>query len=74
MKTVTIHEAKTHLSKLIHQVERGESIVIARGSEPVAELRAIRRPKQVRAIGDWKGRIRIADDFDAPLDDFGTYR
>ena len=45
MKTITIHKAKTQLSKLIEQVCRGEEIVIARGSQPVVRLVAIQNPK-----------------------------
>ena len=62
---VTVHEAKTHLSRLLHRVEGGESIVITRGGKPVARLVALgdtpRRP------GRLKGKIRIARDFEAPL-------
>ncbi len=65
MRTVSIHEAKTHLSRLLKHVEEGESITIARGKRPVARLVPIvdspRRP------GCLKGKIRIARDFDAPL-------
>lgn len=65
MKTVNVHEAKTHLSRLLEQVEAGEEIVLARNGKPVARLVPIggteRRP------GGMKGRIRIRRDFDAPL-------
>ena len=74
MKTVTIHEAKTHLPRLVKAAERGETVIIARGKEPVAELRSFRKPARKRPIGDYEGRIRISSDFDAPLDDFAGYR
>ncbi len=65
MRTVKVHEAKTHLSRLLERVEKGEVITIARGRHPVARLVPIadapRRP------GLLKGKIRIAKDFDAPL-------
>lgn len=65
MATVNVHEAKTHLSKLLAKVERGETIVLARSGRPVAKLvpfvAAARRP------GLLKGKIRIGKDFDAEL-------
>jgi prevent-host-death family protein len=63
--TVNVHEAKTHLSRLLERVEAGEEIILARNGKAVARLvpvgRAERRP------GAMKGRIRIRRDFDAPL-------
>lgn len=67
MKTITIHKAKTQLSKLIEQACRGEDIVIARGSEPVVRLVAIQNPKGDRKPGALKGRIHIGSDFFEPL-------
>jgi len=74
MVEVNIHEAKTHLSRLIEAVLRGEEVVIAKRNKPVARLVAIEAPKVVRELG-WGGaeRMRMADDFDAPLDDFEGY-
>ena len=67
MDTVNVHEAKTHLSRLLERVSEGEEIVIARAGKPVARL----VPYKHRGItfGRLKGKIRIADDFDAPLPD-----
>ncbi|MBP9144520.1 MAG: type II toxin-antitoxin system Phd/YefM family antitoxin [Thermoanaerobaculia bacterium] len=62
---VTVHEAKTHLSRLLHRVEGGESIVITRGGKPVARLVAL--DGEPRRPGRLKRKIRIARDFDAPL-------
>lgn len=59
---VNIHEAKTQLSKLVAQVERGDEITISRAGKPVARLVPIQRP--VRRFGTAKGRIVIHDDFD----------
>lgn len=64
---VTVHEAKTHLSRLLQRVERGEEIVIARGKEPVARLVPIEPPPQARVLGSAKGQIWISDDFNGPL-------
>jgi len=67
MPVVNVHEAKTHLSRLLERVERGEEIVIARAGHPVARLVPIagvsRRP------GRLKGRIEVAPSFDDPLPD-----
>jgi len=65
MKTVNVHEAKTHLSRLLEQVEAGEEIVLARNGKAVARLVPIGRTE--RRPGGMKGRIRIRRDFDAPL-------
>jgi prevent-host-death family protein len=65
---VNIHEAKTHLSRLLAKVEDGEEIVIARNGEPIAKIVAIERTGKKRILGQDAGRITIADDFDAPLD------
>ena len=63
MPVVTIHEAKTNLSKLIAQVEAGEEVVIARGKQPVAKLMPIASPKRRRAAGRLKGRASLPDSF-----------
>lgn len=66
-RTVNVHQAKTQLSRLLQAVENGEEIVIARAGKPVARLARIER--QPRRIGALRGKIWIADDFDAPLPD-----
>jgi prevent-host-death family protein len=65
MSPVNVHEAKTHLSRLLQRVARGEEIVIARSGEPVAKLVPYAAPQ--REPGRLRGKIRIAPDFDAPL-------
>jgi prevent-host-death family protein len=67
MKTITIHKAKTQLSKLIEQACQGEDIVIARGSEPVVRLVAIQSPKGDRKPGALKGKIHLGPEFFEPL-------
>lgn len=74
MSTVTVHEAKTHLSRLIRRALEGEEIVISRGKDPLVRLVPIKKPRRKRVIGDYKGRIDISDDFDAPLEDLAEYR
>ena len=67
-KTVNVHEAKTHLSKLLERVEAGEEVVIARAGRPVARLIPFARARK-RTLGLDAGRGFIAPDFDAPLPD-----
>ncbi len=75
MHQVNIHEAKTHLSRLIQEVLEGEEVVIARGNKPVARLVPFPESGPERRIGGAKGVVRyIADDFDAPLTDFSNYQ
>ena len=61
---VNVHEAKTHLSRLLERVEAGEEIVIGRAGKPVAKLIPYRATVAPRVPGAWKGRVRLADDFD----------
>ena len=67
MRAVNVHEAKTHLSRLLARVERGEEVVIARAGKPVARLVPVARARGRRVLGRDKGKVVIADDFDAPL-------
>lgn len=67
MTTLNIHEAKTHLSRLLDDVEKGAEVTIARAGKPIAKLVALTSGAPVRKPGFLKGRIRIARDFDAPL-------
>jgi prevent-host-death family protein len=61
-----VHEAKTNLSRLLQQVAAGEEVVIAKAGAPVAKL--VPMPKRNKPeMGFMRGRIWIADDFDAPL-------
>lgn len=64
-RIVNVHDAKTNLSKLLADVERGEDVLIARAGEPVARLSPVQRSR--REIGFAKGMIWIADDFDGAL-------
>jgi prevent-host-death family protein len=67
---VNIHQAKTHLSRLLQRVASGEEITIAKAGKPIARLVAAQPTKpKVRPLGMDRDRIWIADDFDAPLPD-----
>lgn len=67
MQTVNIHEAKTQFSKLIEAVSHGEEIIIAKAGKPAAKLVPVNAQKVVRKPGALKGKMHVADDFDAPL-------
>lgn len=64
MTVVNMHEAKTHLSRLVDRAARGEDVVIAKAGRPVARLVAYEGDDTPRMLGGWKGRVWIADDFD----------
>lgn len=68
MTTVNIHEAKTHLSRLVEQVAAGAEITIAKSGKPMAKLVPITANEGVR-FGVLKGQLSVPDDFDAPLPD-----
>jgi prevent-host-death family protein len=63
---VNIHEAKTHLSRLLQRVAGGEEVTIANAGVPVARLVPVEKSQVKRKLGIDKGKIWIADDFDAP--------
>jgi antitoxin (DNA-binding transcriptional repressor) of toxin-antitoxin stability system len=70
METITIHKAKTQLSRLIERACRGEEIVIARGKTPVAKLVALSAAQKTkRSPGLWKGKISYSPDAFDPLTD-----
>ncbi len=66
MKIVNIHQAKTHLSKLVEEAARGEPFVIAKAGKPVAKVTALSAPTgaQVKRLGFLQGQVSVPDDFD----------
>ena len=64
MSSVNIHEAKTHLSRLLDQAAKGDAVVIARAGKPVAKLTAIDAPVTYKRLGFLAGEVRVPDDFD----------
>jgi prevent-host-death family protein len=65
MKTVNIHEAKTHLSRLIDRAAKGEPFVIAKAGKPIVKVTAVEAASpRVRRTGFLKGQIEVPDDFD----------
>jgi prevent-host-death family protein len=67
LDTVNVHEAKTHLSRLLERVERGEEVTIARAGKPVAKLVPLEPPARRGMWGKYKGQIWMSADFDEPL-------
>ncbi len=66
MHTVNIHEAKTHLSRLVEEAAKGEPFVIAKAGRPLVKVMALDAPTgaQVRRLGFMAGEISVPDDFD----------
>ncbi len=62
-----LYEAKTSLSRLVDRAANGEEIILSKAGKPLAKLVPFRRPSGPRQPGGWEGRMRISEDFDAPL-------
>ena len=74
MTQATIHQAKTHLSKLIRKALDGEEVIIANRDKPLVRLEAVHSKKSKRKIGWGKGLVTYsAPDFDEPLEDLAEY-
>ncbi|HYL89711.1 MAG TPA: type II toxin-antitoxin system Phd/YefM family antitoxin [Burkholderiales bacterium] len=67
MEKVNVHQAKTHFSRLLERAEQGEEFVIARAGKPVARLGPLHKSPTKRRLGALKGKIKVPEDFDAPL-------
>ena len=66
MRTVNIHEAKTHLSRLVDAAAKGEPFIIAKAGKPLVKVTALDTPtaRQIRRLGFMAGQIAVPDDFD----------
>jgi prevent-host-death family protein len=69
MEQINVHQAKTHLSRLLERVEAGEHIVIARAGKPVARLVPWKSDRPPRVLGQFRGHVHIGPDFDDLPDD-----
>jgi prevent-host-death family protein len=69
MRTINIHAAKNQLSRLVDAAAAGEEIIIAKSGRPVARLGPLRGPRGKRRLGILAGKLRVPEDFDAPLPD-----
>lgn len=67
MRTVNMHEAKTHLSRLVDEASAGEEIVLAKAGKPVARLGPLQMARKRRRLGALAGRFTVPKNFDAPL-------
>ena len=73
MHTVTIHEAKATLSRLIEEALSGQEVVIARRNKPLVRIVPLEQPASHRRIGSAKGKIQISSDFDELPEGFEDY-
>ena len=66
MKKINIHEAKTHLSRLVDQAVKGDPFVIAKAGKPLVKVMALNAPEagQIKRLGFFAGQISVPDDFD----------
>jgi len=64
---VNIHEAKTHLSKLLARVALGEEVIIAKAGKPIAKIVPLNKHPKTRILGSAKGEFVVPDDFNDPL-------
>jgi len=66
METINIHEAKTHLSRLVDRAAKGEGFIIAKAGKPMVKIVALDAPNagEQRRVGFLAGRIKVPDDFD----------
>ena len=69
MEITNMHQAKSQLSKLVERALQGEEVVIARAGKPVVRLVPVQQSDKPRKGGQWKGKVRIAEDFDELPDD-----
>lgn len=69
MEIANIHEAKSRLSELVEHAMNGEEVIIAKAGQPMVRLVPIHAAESPRVGGQWKGRVRIAEDFDILPDD-----
>ena len=74
MRQVNIHEAKTHLSRLIQAALDGEEVVIAKDNRPLVRLQVLPEARGARRLGTGRGLlVRMDEEFDAPIEDFAGY-
>jgi prevent-host-death family protein len=64
---INIHEAKTHLSRIIDEVAAGSEVIIAKAGKPMARLTPLTEVRRAKKLGLLKGKIKVPDDFNAPL-------
>jgi prevent-host-death family protein len=68
-RVINIHEAKTHLSKIVDEVAAGREVIIAKAGKPMARLSPLTKIARPKKLGLLKGKLKVPDDFNQPLDD-----
>jgi prevent-host-death family protein len=66
---INIHEAKTHLSRIVDEVAAGREVIIAKAGKPMARLAPLVRAPRPKKLGLLKGKLKVPDDFNKPLED-----
>ena len=74
MPRFNIATAKAHFSELVQKTLLGEEVIIAKDNKPLIKLVSLQPLKRKRRLGLAKGKVKIAEDFNAPLDDFKDYQ
>lgn len=69
VRIINIHEAKTHLSKIVDEVAGGREVIIAKAGKPMARLAPLTSIKRPKKLGLLRGKLKVPDDFNAPLAD-----
>jgi len=69
-----LHQAKTHLSRLVDEAVRGGEVIIARSNKPLVKLVPVEEARPARRLGTAAGKVRMSADFDEPLADFDEHR
>jgi prevent-host-death family protein len=64
---INIHEAKTHLSRIVDEVAAGSEVIIAKSGKPMARLIPLAGTRRAKKLGLLKGKIKVPDDFNAPM-------
>jgi prevent-host-death family protein len=72
MAIFNVHEAKTHFSKLLERVMKGEEVIIAKAGKPVARILPFTENSPTRQPGNDRGKVMIRADFDEPLEEFAA--
>jgi prevent-host-death family protein len=72
-RAIDLGEAQSQLRDLAREAARGEEVILTEGGEPIAKIIPITRARSRRHFGSARGLIHLADDFDAPLDEFNDY-
>jgi prevent-host-death family protein len=70
---IDLSQAQARLAELVQEAARGEEVILTEGGEPVAKIIPIARAQGPREFGSARGLIHMAEDFDAPLEDFREY-